>query len=290
MSVKMLNHFLNPIGFLVLTVCSKQNLNKAHALRLVDVSLRLLSPDFPHLSLCCLSLQLTCWRNKIICTVDFPIIWILLIVPPCDISQSIFLLFIFLQVGHWMEIGLHPWLLFGKTCSRMSKEYGKGFICSAGDPGLIPGLGRSTREGIGCPLQYSWASVVAQLLKNLPAMKETWVPFLGWEDLLEKGTATHSNILAWRIPWTVYPWGHKELDMTEWLSLTIHGWTYASTRGCMIPNYLSFCDGNNHSWSLIRFINSLGGPWLLFWSNYKLILSYIVAQSCLTLCDPRVCL
>ena len=60
MSVRMPNHFLNPIGFLVLTVCSKQNLNKAHALRLVDVSLRLLSPDFPHLCLCCLSLQLIC--------------------------------------------------------------------------------------------------------------------------------------------------------------------------------------------------------------------------------------
>ena len=47
------------------------------------------------------------------------------------------------------------------------------------------------------------ASLVAQLVKNLPAMQETWVPSLGWEDLLEKGTATHSGILAWRIPWTV---------------------------------------------------------------------------------------
>ena len=52
-------------------------------------------------------------------------------------------------------------------------------------------------------LQYSWASLVAQLVKNLPAVWETWVWSLGWEDPLEKGKATPSNILAWRIPWTV---------------------------------------------------------------------------------------
>ena len=53
------------------------------------------------------------------------------------------------------------------------------------------------------------ASLVAQLVKNLPAMRETWVRSLGWEDPLEKGTATHSNILAWRIPWTVYSMGSQ---------------------------------------------------------------------------------
>ena len=58
-------------------------------------------------------------------------------------------------------------------------------------------------EGIRCPLQYSWASLVVQLVKNLPVMWETWVWSLGWEDTLEKGKATHSIILAWRIPWTV---------------------------------------------------------------------------------------
>ena len=80
---------------------------------------------------------------------------------------------------------------------------GKESICKAGDPGLIPGLGRSPGEEIGYPLQYSWASLVAQLVKNPPAMQETWVRFLGREDPLEKGKATHSSILAWRIPWTV---------------------------------------------------------------------------------------
>ena len=55
---------------------------------------------------------------------------------------------------------------------------------------------------------------MAQRLKRLPIMRETWVRSLGWEDPLEKGTATQSSILAWRIPWSV-PWGHKESDMTE---------------------------------------------------------------------------
>ena len=82
--------------------------------------------------------------------------------------------------------------------------------CNAGDPNSIPELGRSTGEGIGYPLQYSWSSLVAHLVKNLPAMCETWVQSLGWEDPLEKGTATNSSILAWRIPW-----GRKESDMTE---------------------------------------------------------------------------
>ena len=80
---------------------------------------------------------------------------------------------------------------------------GKGPSCKAGEPGSIPGLGRSAGEGIGHPLQYSWASLVSQLVKYLPAMQEMWVQALVWEDPLEKGKATHSSILAWRIPWTV---------------------------------------------------------------------------------------
>ena len=68
--------------------------------------------------------------------------------------------------------------------------------CNAGDPGLIPGVGRSAGEGMGYPRQYSWASLVAQLAKNLPAMREIWIRSLGWEDLLEKEKSTHSSILA----------------------------------------------------------------------------------------------
>ena len=66
-------------------------------------------------------------------------------------------------------------------------------------------LGREDliEEGLGYPFWYSWASLAVQLVKNQPAMRETWVRSLGWEDPLEKGKATHSSILAWRIPWTV---------------------------------------------------------------------------------------
>ena len=67
-----------------------------------------------------------------------------------------------LSVGQWKNLG--PDGSVGKECA-----------CNAGDPGSIPGLGRSPEEGIGYPLQYSWASLVAQLVKNLPAMWETWI-------------------------------------------------------------------------------------------------------------------
>ena len=73
---------------------------------------------------------------------------------------------------------------------------GKQSASNAGDSGSIPGSGRCAGEGIGYPLQYSWASLVAQLVKNLPAMQETWLRSLGWEDSLEKGKATHFSILA----------------------------------------------------------------------------------------------
>ena len=77
--------------------------------------------------------------------------------------------------------------------------------CNAGDPGSIPGLRRSPGEGRGYSPQYSWASVVAQMVKNTSATLETWVQSLGWEDPLEGGMAIHSSILAWRIPWTKEP-------------------------------------------------------------------------------------
>ena len=101
--------------------------------------------------------------------------------------------------GVWVE--LKPFLY--QNCGLPHSSVGKEFTCKAGDPGSIPWLGRSPGEWIGYPLQYSWASLMAQLVKNPPAMWETWVRSLGWEDPLEKGKATHSSILAWRIPWTV---------------------------------------------------------------------------------------
>ena len=66
---------------------------------------------------------------------------------------------------------------------------------------MIPGSGSSSGEGVGYPLQYSWAFLVTQVVKNLSAMQETWVLSLGWEDPLEEDMATHSSILAWKIPW-----------------------------------------------------------------------------------------
>ena len=71
--------------------------------------------------------------------------------------------------------------------SSVSKES----ACSTGDPSSIPGSGRSSGKGIGFPLQYSWASLVTQLVKNPPAMWETWVKSLAWEDPLEREKATH---------------------------------------------------------------------------------------------------
>ena len=74
----------------------------------------------------------------------------------------------------------------------LDSSVGKESTCNAGDTGLIPGSGRSAGEEIGYPFQYPMASLVAQLVKNLSAMRETWVPSLGWENPLEKGKATHS--------------------------------------------------------------------------------------------------
>ena len=117
----------------------------------------------------------------------------------------------------------------GFPCGSAGKES----ACNAEDLGSISGLGRAPGEGKGYPLQYSGlensmdcvaksrtrlsdftslqmvkrASLVAQLVKNPPAMTETWVQSLGWEDHLEKGKVTHSSILAWRTSWTVQSMG-----------------------------------------------------------------------------------
>ena len=72
--------------------------------------------------------------------------------------------------------------------------------CNAGDPSLIPGSGRSLGEGMGYPLQYSWIFLVAQMVKSLPVMQETWVRSLGLKDPLEEGKVSYSSVLVWRIP------------------------------------------------------------------------------------------
>ena len=96
--------------------------------------------------------------------------------------------------------------------------------CNSGDPGLIPRWGSSLGKGIGYPLQYSWASLVAQMVKNPPVMRESWVRSLGWKDTLEEDMATYWVFLPGESPWPEEPgglhspWGCKESDTTERLS------------------------------------------------------------------------
>ena len=118
-----------------------------------------------------------------------------------------------------------------------SSSAGKESACNAGDPSFTPGLGSSPAEGIGYPLEYSWVSLVAQMAKNQPAMPEIWVQFLVWEDPLEKEMATHSNILAWRIPWTEEPSGlhivHGVAKSQKWNWLQ-NDWATKHSTACNI--------------------------------------------------------
>ena len=82
----------------------------------------------------------------------------------------------------------------------LGSSAGKESAYNAGDPCSIPGWGSSPGERIGYPLQYSWTSLVAQIVKNPPAKQEAWVQSLGCENPLEEGMAIHSSVLAWRIP------------------------------------------------------------------------------------------
>ena len=104
-----------------------------------------------------------------------------------------------------MDCSLPGSSIHGIFQARVLERGAIAFSGNAGDPGSIPGFGRSAGEGKGYRLQYSWASLVAQMVKNLPARQETWVRFLGWKDPLEKGMTTYSIDLAWRIPWTEEP-------------------------------------------------------------------------------------
>ena len=103
------------------------------------------------------------------------------------------------------------WISLSEKSGFPDSSIDKESACNAGDPSLIPGSGRSAGEGIGYPLQYSWASLVAQLVKNPPTMQETLVGFLGWKDPLEIGTTTYSSILAWRIPWIILSMGSQRV-------------------------------------------------------------------------------
>ena len=126
-------------------------------------------------------------------------------------------------VGDWLPFNPRFFELFAvvwlSLVSFSDSSVGKESAYNAGDPSLIPGSGRPAGEGIGYPLQYSWAFLEPQLVKNLSATWETWVQSLGWEDSLEKGKATHFSILAWRIPCTVKCMGSQRVRH-DWAPFT----------------------------------------------------------------------
>ena len=139
----------------------------------------------------------------------------------------------------------------------LGSSAGKESAYNAGNPGLIPGLGRSAGEGIFYPLQYSWASLVVQMVKNLPAMWKTWVRSLGWEDPLEKGMATHSSILAWRIPVDRGAWRVRQRMESERVR---HNWV---TKYSTVTSWNKFCFYSHfREWGLETLLKQLADKWL----------------------------
>ena len=110
---------------------------------------------------------------------------------------------------------MENWVLLYSSDSSVGKES----PCNSWDPGLIPRSGRSAGAGMSYPPQYSWASLVAKMVKNLLTLRETWVRSLVWGDPLEKGKATQSSILAWRVSWTVESMGLQRVGH-NWLTFT----------------------------------------------------------------------
>ena len=119
----------------------------------------------------------------------------------------------------------------------LGSSAGKESACSAGDSGSIPGLGRSPGGGRGYPLQYLGASLVTQLVKSPPAMWETWIRSLGWEDPLEKEMATHFSILAWESPWTEEPGRLQSMGPQKSQTLLSDKKTRKPTAECRVVFY-----------------------------------------------------
>ena len=126
---------------------------------------------------------------------------------------------------------------------------------------------------VSCPeSEFYRACLVAQLVKNPPAMRETWVWSLGWEDPLEKGTATHSSILAWKIPWTVYCMGSQRVRH-NWATFTqFYMWSRKSLNGLQFsgpapsPSLQKAC---------LLYCGLIGHKWVYFWAFYPVSLIYI---------------
>ena len=119
-------------------------------------------------------------------------------------------------------ISLSSLIAMARTFKTMLNDSGRcGYPCPVPDLQGNSFSFTSLRIIFAVGLSYMGASLVAQLVKNLPAMRETWIQSLGWGDPLEKRKATHSSILAWRIHGLYSPWGHKESNTTEGLSLSL---------------------------------------------------------------------
>ena len=140
-------------------------------------------------------------------------------------TRSIYI-YIYIYIHHLWET-----LVLQETGSSAGKQSS----CNTGDPGLIPGSGSSPGEGIGYPVQCSWVSLVAQLVKSLPTVQETWVQSVAWEDSLEKEKATRSSILAWRISRTAWSLG---LQSQTWLG----NWTELIKKNEIMPSKATWMD------------------------------------------------
>ena len=127
----------------------------------------------------------------------------------CEFTCFLFCVFFFFFFGCWFclwYLNICIWASLVAHIGFPGSSAGKESTSNAGDPSSIPELEISPGEWIVYPLQYSWDSLVAQTVKNLPTLQETWVQSLVWEDPLKEGMAAHSSILAWRIPMDIGAW------------------------------------------------------------------------------------
>ena len=144
-----------------------------------------------------------------------------------------------------------------EICPRLGSSAGKESDCNAGEPGLIPGSGRSPGEGIGYPLQYSWASLVAQSVKNLLVMQETSVWFLDWEDPLEEGMAMRAwqstpVFLPGESPWTEEPGGLQSMKSQR----DGHDWAtkHSTAQGLITKDSFILCERPLRSLKVVSFL------------------------------------
>ena len=123
-------------------------------------------------------------------------------------------------MSQWCYLSMSSSVATFSFCLNLALTVGNKPASNAGDPGSIPGSGISAGEGIGYPLQYSWVSFVAQLVKNPPAVREIWVWSLGWEDPRRRERLPTPVFWPRELNGLYSPWGHKKSDMTDQLSLS----------------------------------------------------------------------